>query len=140
MHADDGAAAGVVEVLEGRVPLQRDGRRTRHADFLVHAAGGRIAQKGPAHSNRSSHFHKQKRLPYLTGKTRYNVVLPIIGIHRTSLLLLIVTAFQIDLYSHCSFVFTMRRCCSRMKYARSFSFFCKNKTTFASSFNINLLS
>lgn len=26
------------------------------------------------------------------------------------------------------------------KYARSFSFFCKNKTTFASSFNINLLS
>ena len=139
MHAGNGAAAGVVEVLEGRVPLQRNGRRTRHADFLVHAAGGGIAQKGPALSNRSSRFHKQKRLPYLTGKTRYNVVLRMIGIHRTSLLL-IVTAFQIDLYSHCSFVFTMRRCCSRMKYARSFSFFCKNKTTFASSFNINLLS
>ena len=76
-------------------------------------------------------FSYYKRLPYLTGKTRYNVVLRIIGIHRTSLLLLIVTAFQIDLYSHVSFVLRCEGTVPERNMQEIFHFFAKNVTTFA---------
>ena len=43
MYAFDGSAAGVVHVLECRIPFESDGSGAGHACLLVDAAGSRVA-------------------------------------------------------------------------------------------------